>query len=149
MRRLIIVSTLFVVSLVLSTATRADDMADAKAAVLAVDAAYSSGDVEAIARYMHPEHSQFLAGGLLVEGFDKEVLNAAFDAGLNVDITARHLGVKIYGNTAVATGYIEGQITSPDGTVNQLVQRFSEIWVKEGGKWKRVHIHQSPLSGQQ
>ena len=103
----------------------------------------------AIAQYFHSEHSRFHAEGLLVEGFDKERLKANFDAGLKLDITARHLGVKIYGNTAVATGYIEGRITLPDGIINETRARFTEVWIKQGGKWKRVHIHSSPLTGQQ
>jgi ketosteroid isomerase-like protein len=122
---------MLVAGMVLTTTATADDVDDVKAAVLAVDAAYNSGDVDAIARYMHSEHSRFPAGGLLSNGFNKEALKASFDAGLKLDIAARHLGVKIYGSTAVATGYTEGTATS-----------------KQGGKWKRVHIHSSPVTGQ-
>jgi ketosteroid isomerase-like protein len=150
MRQLITILMILVGSLVLTTAAKADDVDDVKAAVLAVDAAYNSGDVDAIAQYMHSEHSQFPPGtGLLVEGFDKERLKADFDAGFSLDITARHLGVKIYGNTAVVTGYIEGRVTMPGGAINQPRSRFTEVWIKQGGKWKRVHIHSSPLTGQQ
>jgi ketosteroid isomerase-like protein len=112
-------------------------------------AAYNRGDVDAIAQCMHSEHSQFPDGALLVEGFDKEALKASFDAGLKFDIATRDLSVKIYGSTAVATGYTEGTATLPDGTVNQIRARFTEVWTKQGGKWKRVHIHSSPLNGQQ
>ena len=149
MRQLITILMILVGGLVLTTAAKADDVDDVKAAVLAVDAAYNSGDVDAIAQYMHSEHSRFPPGGLLVEGFDKERLKADFDAGFKLDITARHLGVKIYGNTAVATGYIEGRVTLPDGTINQPRSRFTEVWIKQRGNWKRVHIHSSPLTGQQ
>ena len=147
MRQLIAILMLLVGSLVLTTEAKADDVDDVKAAVLAVDDAYNRGDVDAIAQYMHSEHSRFPAAGLLAEGFSKEGLKAAFDAGLKLDITARHLDVKIYGNTAVATGYIEGSITSQDGTIDQTTLRFTEVWIKQGGKWKRVHIHSSPLTG--
>ena len=150
MRQLITILMILVGSLVLTTAAKADDVDDVKAAVLAVDDAYNRGDVDAIAQYMHSEHSRFPGGeGLLVEGFDKERLKADFDAGFKLDITARHLGVKIYDNTAIATGYTEGSVTLADGTTNQIRSRFTEVWMKQGGKWKRVHIHSSPLTGQQ
>ena len=149
MRQLIAISMILVVGLVLTTAAMAGDVDDVKAAVLAVDAAYNSGDVDAIAQYMHSEHSRFPAGGLLTEGFDKEGLKASFDAGFKLDIAARHLDVKIYGSTAVATGYTEGTATSQDGTVNQIRGRFTEVWTKQGGNWKRVHIHSSPVTAPQ
>ncbi len=103
--------------------------------------------MEIIAQYLLSEHSRFPAEGLLVEGFTKKDLKAAFDAGLKLEITARHLDVKIYGNTAIATGYIEGSITLPGGIFEQIRQRFTEVWIKQEGKWKRVHIHSSPLTG--
>ncbi len=149
MRQLIAIAMILVGGLVLTTAAKADDVDDVRAAVLAVDAAYNSGDVDAIAQYMHSEHSRFPAGGLLVEGFDKEGIKANFDAGFKLAIAARHLDVKIYGSTAVATGYTEGTATLQDGTVNQIRGRFTEVWTKQGGIWKRVHIHSSPLTGQQ
>jgi len=145
MRQLIVI--LMIGSLVLTTAAIADDVDDVKAAVLAVDDAYNRGDVEIIAQYLLSEHSRFPAEGLLVEGFTKEDLKAAFNAGLKLAITARHLDVKIYGNTAIATGYIEGSITLPGGGIfEDIRQRFTEVWIKQGDNWKRVHIHSSPLT---
>ncbi len=149
MRQLIAILVILVGGLVLTTAAKADDVDDVKAAVLAVDAAFKTGDVDAIAQYMHPEHSRFLPGQLLLEGFSKDGLKALFDSGLKVDLETRHLNVKIYGNTAVATGYNVGTVTLPDGAVNQPTNRFTEVWIKQEGKWKRVHLHSSPLTGQQ
>ncbi len=145
MKRLTIVMMVLVGGIVLTTVATADDIDDVKAAVLAVDDAFKTKDVDAIARYMHPDHSRFFAGGLLIEGFSKEPLKAFFDAGGEVDLVSRHLGVKIYGNTAVVTGYNEGTVTSPDGNVDSFTLRFSEIWIKQEGQWKRVHIHSSQL----
>jgi len=133
-------------SLVLTTVATADDADDVKAAQLALIAALNEGDVEIIAQYLLSEHSRFPAEGLLVEGFTKEDLKAAFNAGLKLAITARHLDVKIYGNTAIATGYIEGSITLPGGIFEEIRQRFTEVWIKQGDNWKRVHIHSSPLT---
>ncbi len=144
MRQLIVI--LMIGSLVLTTAAIADDADDVKAAQLALIAALNEGDVEIIAQYLLSEHSRFPAEGLLVEGFTKEDLKAAFNAGLKLAITARHLDVKIYGNTAIATGYIEGSITLPGGIFEEIRQRFTEVWIKQGNNWKRVHIHSSPLT---
>ncbi len=144
MRQLIVI--LMIGSLVLTTVATADDADDVKAAQLALIAALNEGDVEIIAQYLLSEHSRFPAEGLLVEGFTKEDLKAAFDAGLKLAITARHLDVKIYGNTAIATGYIEGSITLPGGIFEEIRQRFTEVWIKQGDNWKRVHIHSSPLT---
>ena len=130
----------------LTTVAVADDVGDVKAAVRAVDTAFNSGDADAVAEYMHPEHSRFPDGELLFEGFNKDHLKALFAAGLKVDLDTRHLGVKIYGNTAVATGYTVGTVTLPDGTINQGTGRFSEVWIKQENEWKRVHIHSSPLT---
>ena len=146
MKRLTIIIIVLVGGIVLTTIAAADDVDDVKAAVLAVDDAFKTKDVDAIARYMHPDHSRFLAGGLLIEGFNKEGLKALFDSGLQVDIVSRHLGVKIYGNTAVVTGYNEGTVTLPGGNVDSFTRRFSEIWIKQEGQWKRVHIHSSQLT---
>jgi ketosteroid isomerase-like protein len=136
----------------LATPARAGDAEDITAAVLAVDAAYNSGNAEIVAQYLHPDHTRFPSpgvqgAGLLAEGFEKEQLKARFKAGLEVDITTRHLAVDLYGNTAIVTGYNEGTITQPGGTVVREVARFTEVWIKEGGKWLRVHIHSSPLVG--
>jgi len=147
MKLLVALLIILVWGLVLTTAANADDVDDVKAAVLAVDAAFNTGDVDAFAQYMHPEHSSFFPGELLLEGFSKDRLKALFDSGLKFDLETRHLNVKIYGNTAVATGYNVGTITLPDGTINQLTNRFTEVWIKQQGKWKRVHIHASPLTG--
>jgi len=144
MRQLIVI--LMIGSLVLTTVATADDADDVKAAQLALIAALNEGDVEIIAQYLLSEHSRFPAEGLLVEGFTKEDLKAAFNAGLKLAITARHLDVKIYGNTAIATGYIEGSITLPGGIFEEIRQRFTEVWIKQGDNWKRVHIHSSPLT---
>jgi len=144
MRQLIVI--LMIGSLVLTTVATADDADDVKAAQLALIAALNEGDVEIIAQYLLSEHSRFPAERLLVEGFTKEDLKAAFNAGLKLAITARHLDVKIYGNTAIATGYIEGSITLPGGIFEEIRQRFTEVWIKQGNNWKRVHIHSSPLT---
>jgi ketosteroid isomerase-like protein len=141
----------FLCGMVLTTIAVADDADDVRAGVLGLDAAFMAGDVDAVAKYMHPEYTMFLfpgevRGELLIEGFSKDRLKALFDAGMKVDIETRHLSVKIFGITAVVTSYAAGTVTLPNGTVKQNTRRVTEIWVKEKGQWLRVHIHESPLT---
>jgi ketosteroid isomerase-like protein len=147
MKRLINVLMVLMVGILYANLAYADDAADVKAAVLAVDAAYSSGDVETIFKYMHPEHSRFAAdGGLLNPAmFTREGLKTFFEKN-NLNVRARHIVVKIYGNTGVVTCYTLITTTRTDGNITRATDRSTEIWVKQDGNWKRVHIHSSLLT---
>jgi ketosteroid isomerase-like protein len=70
---------------------------------------------------------------------------AAVDAGLKYNIQSRHLEISVYGDTAVTTSYGVGTVTQPDGTVNPTNNRITRVWVKQGGQWKQVHNHLSPV----
>jgi ketosteroid isomerase-like protein len=147
MKRLITLVLVLVCSLALTTVASASDADDVKAAVLAVDAAYSNSDVETILKYLHPEHSRFANDGGLVNPVDTAAeLKASFEAGNKLDLRARHMDVKIYGNTGVVTYYTVVADTQPDGSTLQSTTRDTEVWVKQRGGWKRVHIHSSPLT---
>ncbi len=149
MKRVITVAMVLVGGLVLSTTAIADDADDVKAAVLKLNEASNSGDVDAIAQYLHQERSLFNYHGRLLsktEEFNKDGLKAAFDAGLKIDNGAiRHVTVKTYGNTGVVTGYQGLNVTFANGTIIRGTVRFSEVWTKQQGKWKLVHSHSSPL----
>ncbi len=148
MKRLITLLLVLVWGLALTTLASANDTDDVKAAVLAVDAAFSNGDVETILKYMHPEHSRFAGDGGLVNpvGFTEAGLKAFFEAGNKLNIQGRHMEVKIYGDTGVVTYYTVIVIILPDGNITQTTTRETEVWVKQDGNWKRVHIHSSPLT---
>jgi ketosteroid isomerase-like protein len=126
---------------------RADDVADVRQATLAVLSAYTSGDVETIDSHWLPESSIFLGEGqLLAEpGFNKARYQAAFAEGLKFDFQWRHLSVKVYGSTAITTGYFEGTVSLPSGEILQGPWRSSGFWVKKDGKWKLAHVHNSYL----
>ena len=147
MKRIILVIMVLVGGMVLTNMAVADDAEDVKAAVLALDAAYENKDMSVIVQYMHPERSSYRSGGgLLAEGFNKDGLKAAFDAGLKIDTgNIRHVTVKTYGNTGVVTGYQGLNVTLANGTIIRGTVRVSEVWTKQQGKWKLVHSHSSPL----
>jgi ketosteroid isomerase-like protein len=96
------------------------------------------------------EYSNFgRGGGLLNTSTSPEErrkdFQASVAAGFKRNYQLRNLEVKVYGNTAVVTGYLVGAMTVPDGDVNRWTDRRTGVWVKQGGTWKEVHMHQSPI----
>ena len=153
MKRLCVISTVVGLGILLMTVAFADkhETAEVEAAIDGIIAAWNSGDVEAIAQYHHSKGtSYFPANGGLLSEFDTAYYKGAFAAGLKVNLTFRHLDVKTYGDTAVATGYFVGAILVPEGMgeSQQGPWRSSSTWMKEDGKWKMLVAHTSALLAQ-
>ncbi len=134
-------TTLFVVGMFLMPAIQADDVDDVKAAFLDFYASLRSGDVDGYMQYFSaPGATAFETDGGLLSASTLEDLRrdrqAGASAGNNPNVRLRNLEVRVYGNTAVLTGYR----VSPND-----VARYTNVWVKEGGTWKRVHRHASLL----
>jgi len=142
-------TTLFVIGMFLTTVAMADDVDDVKAAVESYFDAINSGNAAAMVQRRMPEYSVFAGGGLISRSHSLEEqrnnFQATVDAGQKRNLQVRHIEVKIYGNAAVVTGYLTGTNTTPDGTVNQLRQQRTGVWIKQGGQWKEVHRHSSQL----
>ena len=142
-------TTLFLIGMFATAVAMADDVDDVKAAVQSYFAALNSGNAAAMTRYRIPEYSVFAGGGFISRSHSLEEqrnnFQATVDAGQKRNLQVRHIEVKIYGNAAVVTGYLTGTNTTPDGTVNQLRQQRTGVWIKQGGQWKEVHRHSSPL----
>ncbi len=142
-------TTLLVVGMFLTTVAMADDVDDVKAALQAHFDAVNSGDVNAFVQYYPSESSSFVGGGLLgkfsLEDRRKNI-QAGVDAGQKRNLQLRHIEVKIYGNTAIATGYLVGTaVNPPNNSVLQLRMQRTAVLVKQGGQWKEVHHHRSAL----
>jgi len=129
----------------------ADDVDDVKAAVLRHYVALNAGDANALIQLQAAGYTSFGPGGGLLERSDsleerRKIRQAEFDAGLKYNLQARHIDVSLYGNsTAVTTHYGVGRITFQDGTTGQPNNRITRVWIKQGGQWKAVHNHLSPL----
>ena len=137
MKRVIAVGMVLVASMALSTKATADDAADVKAAVLRLNEASNSGDVDTMAQYLGQGRSLFNLSGRLLsvsEGYDKDAARAAFEAGRKYNRTWRHLDVKTYGDAAVVTGYHVGSNTAPNGSIFRGTRRVTEVWIKQGGQ---------------
>ena len=143
-------TTLLVVGMFLATVAMADDVDDVKAAVQSYLAANNAGS-SAVMQYRIPERSSFNRGGGLLGRptsslqEQRNALESQARAGLNRNYQITHMEVEVYGNTAVVTGYLTGTRTQLDGTVTQMRDRRTGVFVKQGGQWKEVHHHQSPL----
>lgn len=107
--------------------------------------ATNSGNAETLNRFFLSENSVFGPDGGPRSAFNASYLNAEFAAGLRYKLKWRHLDVKLYGDTAVTTGYIVGTVTQPDGAVKMDTWRTSLVWVKKDGVWKVAHDHTSEL----
>ena len=145
-------TTLLVVGMFLTTAAMADDVDDVKAAVERHYAALNAGDAGALLQLQLAGNTGFGPGGALLETSGsleeaRKTRQAEFDAGLKYNLQARHIDVRVYGNvTAVTTHYGVGTVTQPNGTTNQVNNRITRVWVKQGGQWKADHSHLSPLN---
>jgi len=147
--------TLFVVGMVLTTPALADDVEDVKAAVHEFYVLLNStdaADAKAYAQLYAAGNTIFTAGGGFLgrttsleereKGFERRVR-----AGLRNNYNQpRHSEVEVYVCMfAVETSYTTGSSTSPKGTIMPHRNRATRIWIKQGGQWKIVHQHYSPM----
>ena len=142
-------TTLFVTGMFATAVVMADDMDDVKAAVHSYFDAINSGNGTAVARHRIPEYSVFAGGGLLDRSSSsaeqRDEFQALTDGGRNLNLRIQHMDVRVYGNTAVVTGYLMGTNTTPDGTVLQSRQQRTGVWIKQSGQWREVHRHAAQL----
>ena len=114
----------------------------------ALDAAVAA----AYAQLYAPENTIFTAGGgLLGRTTSLEDREKSFERRIGAGLRnrynqPRHSEVEVYGNMfAVETSYTTGSSTSPGGTIILHRNRATRIWIKQGGQWKIVHQHYSPV----
>ena len=143
-------TTLFVVGMFLTTVAIADDVDDVKAAVLKYITSVNAGDAEGRTVGRSPDWSTFNRGGALLARTasleeQKKAFKASVDAGVKRNYQLRNLEVKVYGNTAVVTSYLVGTRTAPNGDIARWTDRRTGVLVKQGGEWREVHLHQSPI----
>ena len=140
-------TTLFVIGMFATVVARAGDVDDVKAAEDNYYAAMNSGDARGWAQSrLSEESTRFGPGGALLEVFgsleeQEKYRKAEFDAGLKYNLRARHRDIRVYGDTAVVTLYGVGAVSNN----TQVHNRITRVWGKQGGQWKMIHAHLSPL----
>jgi len=111
-------------------------------------AAFREGNAEALsAFYAEDAHYFFSGGAFRVEG--RAAIRAYFKQWFEDfptrTVVARHSVTRVYGTTAVTTGYRELTQVDRTGQAKTNFGRFSIIWVKVGEKWLIVDHHASLL----
>ncbi len=142
-------TTLLVVGMLATTIAMADDSDDVKTAFLNLFTTLRAHDSQSMAQYYMPDYTDFgRGGGLLIRTATPEekakARQAIFDT-VNITLQPRNVEVQVYGNTAVVTAYLIGSITPPNNETIRVNDRRTGVWVKQGGTWKEVHMHQSPI----
>ena len=150
MKQLMLIGTTLLAGLLLSTGVQAGDVEDIIALEQGHYLARNNGDVDTWMQYHLPERDGFgPGGGLLSQGTsaeeEKKSLKAQLDAGMKYNHRLIHVEVKIFGDTAITTGYVVGSATSPDGTTSQAMMRRTGVVIKRNGQWKELHNHLSPV----
>ena len=111
-------------------------------------AAWNAGDVDGFVRYFADDSWGFyLDGALLADGASLQQMAELYEAGLKPNIELRHVAIAVYGNTAVSAAYMVGSIDPGfGGETVQGTWRYTETRINEGGIWKIVQYHFSPLT---
>jgi len=96
--------------------------------------------------------SSLLADGFVNTDIDGKVENKAESIAeakttkYSGDVDYLDLKVKVFGDTAIATGTFKGKVTRPDGKSIDANDRFTDTWVKmPSGKWQCVASQQSHI----
>jgi hypothetical protein len=124
--------------LLLASGTRAAQPADATQALSSQVRAYfvdmGSGDVEGIERTLAADYIVIGGDGKLETRAERLAWLRSNVKDL-ADITPSEVLVRLYGNIGIVTGLIE---ISLDGSAPPIRERFTQVWVTEGGAWKMV-----------
>ena len=120
---------------------------DVRAAMVESLAAWSAADFQRLGNFFAERTRGYMPGGsMLLTGFNPAALDAAVSAGVSFDIEPQDIDILMVSETvAVAVATVEGVITLPGGAVQEGPWQYSETRVLEGGTWKVVQYHFSPL----
>ncbi|NET32488.1 MAG: DUF4440 domain-containing protein [Cyanothece sp. SIO1E1] len=99
-------------------------------------------NVEAYQSFLHEDFSYFLiqSADLSID-FDAKAMKEGFQNGMQFNMNLSDLQVKFYGDTAVCTGYEDGEASMVDGRVISGKRKYTSVWVNENGRWQEVHLH--------
>ncbi|HEX3144315.1 MAG TPA: serine hydrolase [Pyrinomonadaceae bacterium] len=122
--------------------------AEVKAAVMDIIGGYNSSNVDQIEKRMAPQQNRFQGEGGFLTSFNGADLRSAFQSGIKLKVDVYNLEAAVYGDSAITTFFMQGNVTSPNGPARtEGPWRVSYFWNKQDGLWKLVHAHQSPLGG--
>lgn len=108
---------------------------------------HNNADVDTLAKFWHPDCTFFTEKGILEvhRAQTREQQQALYDAGMSFQLHWEDLRVQTYENAAVTTGYMCGfSQGSREAPRKECRIRYSILWIRVDGQWKRVHAHLSP-----
>jgi hypothetical protein len=119
-----------------------------RAAMVESLAAWSAADFQKLGSFYATQTRGFmLDGGMLITGYNAAALEMAVAAGFAFNVEPHDIDIMMVTNdVAVSVAIVEGAITLPGGALEEGSWRYSETRVLEGGAWKVVQYHFSPLS---
>jgi CubicO group peptidase (beta-lactamase class C family) len=122
--------------------------AEVKAAVMDLIGGFNAGSVDQIERRLAPQHNRFQGeGGFLTSFIDATELRSVFQLGFKLNFQVHNLETAVYGSSAIATFFMSGTTTPPNGKPrSEGPWRSSFVWNKQDGAWKLVHSHQSAMN---
>ena len=143
-------SFLFSLIVVLATAVGASGAAQEELAKNRVELlqALQAGDMDRLgALYAEDAHYTPATSPFRRDGRDeiKALWAGVFQRYPTRRFVIRQISVRIYGTTAVETGYFDFGASDRVGTVVNLSGRYSATWIKFGDKWMIVDHHVSQL----
>lgn len=124
----------------------AEDAAAVEAAIGQHWEAIAAGDRAAIESHHLPGITIFMA--TVDERFTagsptEQTLVDSLEPG-SVVWAPRDFDIQVRGEAAVASFYLDGQVTSADGVVDSRTRRVSAVWVRQAdGRWLELHHHDS------
>lgn len=82
--------------------------------------------------------------------FTKAAMKLALQSPAPFTVEERKLDevkVRVYGDAAIVTGHITEARKGKDGKTSEFKGRFTDVWVKQNGKWLLATRHASPAFG--
>ena len=122
--------------------------AEVRNAIVESLAAWRAADFQKLGTFYDARvRGYMLDGGMLLTGYNAAALEAAVSTGFAFALEPQDIDILIISPTvALAVAIVEGTITLPGGTTQEGSWRYSETRVKEGGIWKVIQYHFSPLA---
>jgi ketosteroid isomerase-like protein len=141
----IIISLTLAPCFIFSSQNKENKMEEVRAAVVDLYSALNAGNADAFVPYMASGgYTEFSEDGGPLFNIDEAYVKQAFNSGLRADFEIQELKVRVFGDTAVATGYRVGKFIIPNEATERSKLCLSMVWFCQEGKWKLVHVHLSP-----
>jgi ketosteroid isomerase-like protein len=149
MKKLIFTQILIIVSTFTAIAQTADER-DLLTFIGDYDQAYMKNDIAFVERNLHEDYVFVLDGERKNRAELLAEIRAEIAKPMTVvrDLRSKNDGLRVVGETAVATGLIDWKETpkdNPRGESNSGQERYTLVWERRGGRWLLLSEHISSI----